>query len=117
MNRKIWICFAMAAAISTGSFTLVAQQPAAADTSQQQTMQGSQSMKGMDGMMGMGMQGRGGMCSMMCPMMGGGGMGMGMMMGMMVLMGLFWIAGISALFALTVFLIRRSRPPVSPRTV
>lgn len=55
-----------------------------------------------------GRDGTGGMMGM-CPMMGGG-MGMGMMMVMMLLMAGFWIAAIAALVALSIFLIRRSRP-------
>lgn len=55
-----------------------------------------------------GREGTGGMMGM-CPMMGGG-MGMGAMMVMMVLMSVFWIAAIFALFALGLFLLRRSRP-------
>lgn len=81
------------------------EQPVIDETERDRSLEGTERMHGT-------MHGRDGMGGMMgaCPMMGGG-MGMGMMMLMMVLMSLFWIAAISALFALTVFLIRRSRIP------
>lgn len=88
----------------------LAAQPTPAEVSQHQGMEGMKGMGGSDGMM----KGKAGMCGggMMCPMMGGG-MGTGMMMGMMVLMALFWITAIFALIALGLFLLRRSRTPVS----
>lgn len=50
------------------------------------------------------------MQGMSCCMMGGGGMGMSVMVTLSVLVALLLLSATTALFALTVFLLRRSRP-------
>lgn len=49
------------------------------------------------------------MQGMSCCMMGGGGMGMGLMVTLSILLALLLLSASSALFALTIFLLRRSR--------
>lgn len=110
MNRIVllrWVAFLVV--MMMGSSLLLAQDTAASPAPMDRgSMMSDDQRSGMHGMMH-GRDGMGGMMGM-CPMMSGG-MGMGMMMGMMILMSLFWIAAIFALFSLGLFLLRRSREP------
>lgn len=110
MNRRIfalWLLASVAALGFTGSACLAQASTASLPQSQNSTVGGGSEQAGSMHRMMHGSDGTGGMMGM-CPMMQGG-MGTGIMIVMMVLMSAFWIAAISALFALTVFLLRKSR--------
>lgn len=71
------------------------QSPSSPPSGQAPQQQGMPSMQGQQGMS--------------CCMMSGGGMGMGVMVTLSILLALLLLSATTALFALTIFLLRRSR--------